>query len=117
MLLEQVSGEYRAGRRDSGGRGPRRPLPAEGFLAGRLRFYSYPLPFTTGDLEGWLRWARGHHPEHAAEIQTLLDSGARMAVSLRAKGDILGILLLGPPASGGQYSPAKSASCASAPSN
>ena len=104
VLLEQVSGEYRALVAIPEDAGPRRPLPARGFLASRLRFYSYPLPFTTGDLDSWLRWARDHYPEHAAEIQTLLDSGARMAVALRAKGDILGLLLLGPPASGGQYS-------------
>ena len=79
-------------------------LPAEGFLANRIRSYSYPLPFTAEDLESWLRWATEHQPKHVAELQTLIDVAARMAVPLRAKGDLLGILLLGPKHSGAAFS-------------
>ena len=87
--------------------GSRYSLPAGGFLENRVRFYSYPLPFSTGDLESWLRWAREHSPAHVREIQSLLDGSARMAVPLRAKGEILGVLLLGPKSDGAQYSSAE----------
>ena len=31
-----------------------------------------PLPFTTADLESWLRWAREHNPRHVREIEVVL---------------------------------------------
>ena len=118
VLLEQRLRGIPPARRDSGRTQVRgaRCLP-DGFLANRLRFYSYPLPFTTGDLDSWMRWARDHYPEHAAEIQTLLDSGARMAVALRAKDEILGMLLLGPPSSGAAVQRRREACCANARSS
>jgi putative ABC transport system permease protein len=107
VLLEHVSGEYRPLVAIPDRHQPRASLPDNGFLLNRLRFYSYPLPFSTGDLESWLRWARDYYPEYAAEIQALLESGDRMAVALRARSEILGVLLLGSPSSGGEYSAAE----------
>ena len=61
------------------------------FFAGRLRFYSYPLPFTTADLEGWLRWAQRAPPGDTwRRFERLTAAGARLAVPLRAKDDLLG---------------------------
>jgi predicted permease len=85
----------------------RHSLPAGGFLANRVRFYSYPLPFTTADLESWLRWARDESPEHVSEIETLLHGGARLAVPLRAKDEMVGMLLVGPKTNGATYSAAE----------
>ena len=100
MLFERDSGGYRAIVASPDEEGSRYSLPAGGFLENRVRFYSYPLPFSTADLESWLRWAREHSPAHVREIQSLLDGSARMAVPLRAKGEILGVLLLGPKSDG-----------------
>ena len=102
-LLEHVAGEYRTLAAAPQGSRAALSLPASGFLANRLRFYSHPLPFTTTDLESWLRWARERSPAHVLEIESLLAGPARMAVPLRAKGEILGVLLLGPKASGAPY--------------
>ena len=71
-------------------------IAADGFLPGRLRFYSYALPFSNSDLDGWLRWATGHHPALEAEIQSLKAAGARLAVPLPAKNDLVGLLVVGP---------------------
>ena len=85
----------------------RHSLPADGFLANRVRFYSHPLPFTTADLESWLRWARDESPGHIAEIESLLRGGARLAVPLRAKDEIVGMLLVGAKTIGATYSTAE----------
>jgi putative ABC transport system permease protein len=79
-------------------------LPSGGFLVNRLRSYSYPLPFTSADLESWLRWARENSPAHAEEIATLAAMGARMAIGLRARDEILGVLVLGAPSGRETYS-------------
>ena len=107
VLLEQISDDVSPIVAVPQEEGSRYSLPAGGFLENRVRFYSYPLPFSTGDLESWLRWARENSPAHIREIQSLLDGSARMAVPLRAKGEILGVLLLGPKSDGTQYSPAE----------
>jgi len=108
MLLENVSGkEYRRA-----AVAPERAiadcsLPAEGFLLNRLRFYAFPLPFNDEDVDAWQRWAKENRPQYLAEIETLKNTGARVAVSLRTKNDILGVLLLGPPEGREAYSPAE----------
>ncbi|MGH9671922.1 MAG: PP2C family protein-serine/threonine phosphatase, partial [Bryobacteraceae bacterium] len=48
-------------------------------------------------LEAWVRWAREFRPGHVAEIERLRNTGARIAVPLRTKNEIVGVLLLGPP--------------------
>jgi hypothetical protein len=70
-------------------------LPANGLLVNRLRWFSTPLPLSEADLDSWLRWAEENKPKHVAEIQTLKQTGARIAVALRTRQEILGVLLLG----------------------
>jgi predicted permease len=88
VLLERVtSGEYR---------GADFSIPARGILINRLQHYPHPLPLTRGDFQVWRRWAGEFRPEHAAEIEALEHSGARIAVPLRSKSEIVGVLLLAP---------------------
>jgi len=88
-LLEKASGPtYRS---DS------LSIPADGFLVNRLKHYPHPLALTGEDFQAWLRWAREFRQEHAPEIERLAGTGARIAVPLRSKSELLGILLLGPP--------------------
>jgi serine phosphatase RsbU (regulator of sigma subunit) len=95
LLLEKGStGEYR---------GASATLPADGFLLGRLRAHASPLPLSTGDYETLLRWAAEHRPAQLAEIETLKTIAARIAVPVRTKDEILGVLLLGPRAAGVEY--------------
>ena len=37
---------------------PRTAFPPAGFLSAGSGYHSFPLPFTTGDIDAWLRWAR-----------------------------------------------------------
>jgi predicted permease len=79
-------------------------LPAQGFLANRIGSYGYPLPLTSDDLESWMRWAGERNERHLDEIRRLRDASVRMAVPLRAKGELLGVLVLGPKTNGEAYS-------------
>ena len=89
LLLEKnAGGEYRC---------PNCAIPADGVLINRLRHYPHPLPLTAGDFQTWERWAREFQSPHVAEIQQLAQSGARMAVPLRTKHELVAVLLLGPP--------------------
>ncbi len=98
ILLENVSGkEFRRAAVTPKRHGPDCSLPAEGFLLSRLRFYAFPLPFDDGDVDAWQRWATENRPQYLAEIEQIRGTGARVAVSLRTKNEILGVLLLGPP--------------------
>jgi len=108
MLLENVSGkEYRRAAVTPEQAAADVSLPAEGFLLNRLRFYAFPLPFDGGDVDAWQRWATENRPQYLAEIEMLKQTGARVAVSLRTKSDILGVLLLGPPEGREAYSRAE----------
>jgi predicted permease len=73
-------------------------IPARGVLANRLARYPHPLPLSGADLSAWLRWARESRPQYVAEIERLEAIGVRMAVPLRTKQGVIGVLLLGPPA-------------------
>ena len=89
MLLEKSGAdEYRYGQWS---------IPAHGLLLNRLKHYPNPMALTSGDFETWLRWARQFRPEHTAELERLGNSGTRMAVPLRTKNEIVGVLLLGAP--------------------
>jgi predicted permease len=89
MLLEKSgTDEYRYGQWS---------IPAHGLLLNRLRHYPNPMALTSDDFETWLRWAKRFRPEHTAELERLGDSGTRMAVPLRTKNEIVGVLLLGAP--------------------
>jgi putative ABC transport system permease protein len=72
-------------------------IPAHGFLLNRLLHYPHPLAFTERDFDVWLRWAREFRPQHVAEIERLSRGGVRMAVPLRTKTEVVGVLLLGAP--------------------
>jgi len=94
-LLERTSSrEYRS---DS------LSIPPDGFLASRLTHYPHPLALTSDDFEAWLRWAREFRPGHAPELERLARTGARIAVPLRSKNELLGIMLLGAPTGRGTY--------------
>lgn len=104
MLLENISGtEYACIAMAPAGEAPCKSLPAPGFLSNRLRFYSLPLPISEADLKTWLIWAIDNKPEHASEIQILADTKTRIAVPLKTKSEILGLLLLGPPLARQEY--------------
>jgi len=82
-------------------------LPAQGVLLNRLKHYPHPLALTDEDIETWSRWAKDFRPEHAAEIEMLGNTGARIAVPLRTKNEIVGVLLLGPPEGRESYTEAE----------
>jgi putative ABC transport system permease protein len=108
LLLEQApGGHYRcvAAAPDPGFRDC--VLPAQGFLVSRLRFHAHPLPVSDADLAAWLEWAEASRRVHVAEIQVLRQVAARIAVPVRARNEIMGVLLLGPPAGREEYSAAE----------
>jgi predicted permease len=72
-------------------------VAGDGFLLRRLHFYPHPLAVAAADFEGWSRWARESRSDYDEEIERLRASGARMAVPLRTKNEVVGIVLLGPP--------------------
>jgi putative ABC transport system permease protein len=78
-------------------------IPGRGLLLNRLRSYAAPLPIAAGDLETWHRWAREHEPRRLAEIEALRKAGVRLALALRTKEDLAGVLLLGARVGGGDY--------------
>jgi putative ABC transport system permease protein len=94
MLLRQTGEDYR---------GESFSLPGRGFLLNRLRNYPHPLALDEADFQAWLRWAGQFKPEHVTEIERIRDSGTRMAVPLRTRSEIVGLLLLGAPAGDGSY--------------
>jgi predicted permease len=72
-------------------------VAADGFLITRLRAYPRPLPFTPNELDALAEWAAAHRPERLDEIRALAAAGVRLAVPLRTRSEILGVLLLGEP--------------------
>jgi serine phosphatase RsbU (regulator of sigma subunit) len=94
VLLEASGDEYRC---------EELSIPARGFLLNRLAHYPHPVAFTDQDFDAWLRWARRFRPRHVAEIERLRQSGVRMAVPLRTKTDLIGVLLLGAPGARARY--------------
>jgi serine phosphatase RsbU (regulator of sigma subunit) len=82
---------------------PSLTVPAPGFLGRRLSSYSYPVPISAADLDSWKRWASAHNPMYLAEIDALSKLDARMVVALKARGEIAGLLILGPPSTRAQY--------------
>jgi predicted permease len=87
-LLEKAGDEYRD---------DDMAIPERGVLLNRLTHYPHPLPLTAGELQAWLTWAREFRPEHTAEVERLAQAGVRMAVALRTRRGIVGVLLLGAP--------------------
>ena len=70
-------------------------VPADGYLISRLRAYPRPLPFAPNELAALAEWAAAHRSERLGEIRALAAAGTRLAVPLRARSEILGVLLLG----------------------
>ncbi len=70
-------------------------VAADGFLIPRLRAYPRPLPFAPTELTALAEWAAAHRPERLDEIRALDAAGVRLAVPLRTRSEILGVLLLG----------------------
>jgi predicted permease len=67
----------------------------DGFLITRLRAYPLPLPFAPNELDALAEWAAAHRPERLDEIRALAAAGIQLAVPLRTRKEILGVLLLG----------------------
>ena len=72
-------------------------VTADGFLITRLRAYPFALPFPPGELTALANWAAVHRPERLDEIRALAAAGVRLAVPLRTRSEILGVLLFGEP--------------------
>jgi sigma-B regulation protein RsbU (phosphoserine phosphatase) len=72
-------------------------VPADGFLITRLRAYPLPLPFVPNELDALAAWAAAHSPDRLDEIRALAAGGIQLAVPLRTRSEILGVLLLGEP--------------------
>jgi len=70
-------------------------VAADGFLITRLRAYPLPLPFAPNELNALADWAAVHRLERLDEIRVLAAAGIRLAVPLRTRSEILGVLLLG----------------------
>ena len=70
-------------------------VAADGFLITRLRAYPLPLPFAPNELDALGEWAAAHRPERLDEIRALAAAGVALAVPLRTRSEILGVLLLG----------------------
>ena len=70
-------------------------MAADGFLITRLRAYPLPLPFAPNDWDAFADWAAAHRPARLDEIRALAAAGVRLAVPLRTRSEILGVLLLG----------------------
>jgi len=70
-------------------------VTADGFLITRLHAYPQPLPFAPNELPALAEWAAAHRRERLDEIRALAAAGIRLAVPLRTRGEILGVLLLG----------------------
>ena len=70
-------------------------MAADGFLIRRLRAYPLPLPFAPDELDALAEWAAVHRPDRLDEIRALAAAGVRLAVPLRTRSEILGVLLLG----------------------
>jgi serine phosphatase RsbU (regulator of sigma subunit) len=90
LLLARTGDEYR---------GSECAIPATGILINRLTHYPHPLPITPGDVHAWRKWATELRPQHLPEIDTLGAAGVRIAVPLRTSNELVGVLLLGSPAS------------------
>ncbi len=70
-------------------------VAANGFLIARLHAYPLPLPFAPKELAALAEWAATHRPDRLDEIRALAAAGIRLAVPLRTRSEILGVLLLG----------------------
>ena len=68
-------------------------LPAKGVLASRLGSLSLPLPLHDADYAAWLRWAEENRPAHVEELRALREAGVRLAMGLRTRKELVGVLI------------------------
>ena len=98
LLLERTSEPVFRRRAAVGAMASAPAGPADGgFLTHRLGAYPLPLPFVAGELGALAEWAAEHRPDRLEEIRWLAAAGVRMAVPLRTRTEMLGVLLLGMP--------------------
>ena len=90
-------------------------VAADGFLITRLRAYPLPLPFAPNELNALAEWAAVHRPERLDEIRALAAADVRLAVPLRTRSEILGVLLLGEGAARRASARTRNRCCAHAP--
>jgi predicted permease len=98
MLLERREGahaDYRCLAAAGTLEGAAPVVAADGFLITRLRAYPRPLPFAPNELAALAEWAVAHRPDRVGEIRALAAAGIQLAVPLRTRSEILGVLLLG----------------------
>jgi hypothetical protein len=102
MLLEKSAASgYRSAA--SSPDAPPLTLPADGFLLNRLRGSEYPLALEAGEIDALRQWASAHRPGRVAEFEALKAAGVRLALALRTKQDVLGVLVLGAPVGRAEY--------------
>jgi sigma-B regulation protein RsbU (phosphoserine phosphatase) len=70
-------------------------VPADGFLITRLQRYPPPLSFAPGELAALAEWAAAHRQDRLDEVRALGDADIRLALPLRTRNEMLGVLLLG----------------------
>jgi putative ABC transport system permease protein len=102
-LLEKAEHAYRCMRAIGAFQSVEWMVPADGFLAGRLAAYPMPLPFEPDELTALTDWAAANRSDRVEEIRRLAQSEVRMAVPLRTRTEIMGILLLGPSRDRGSF--------------
>lgn len=107
ILLESTSGEELRTSAAVPEPGQACSLPKRGMLLSRLASYSAALSIRPEDLDTWQQWAGQYDPRLLPEIATLRSAGARLAVALRTNKEVLGVLLLGAPVEGDQFTPAQ----------
>jgi putative ABC transport system permease protein len=96
VLLEKVDDWYRERIAIGAFASGEWSVPADGFLAGRLAAYPMPLPFDRDELGTLVEWASANRPERLDEIRDLAHRDLRIAVPLRTRTEVMGMLLLGP---------------------
>jgi sigma-B regulation protein RsbU (phosphoserine phosphatase) len=98
VLLERSTGDgYVCAATSPPSAQPVASLQHDGWLSRRLSAYGQALAITAGDLDAALQWSAMHHPAVRDEIARIAAAQVRVAVALRAREDVIGILLLGPP--------------------
>jgi serine phosphatase RsbU (regulator of sigma subunit) len=70
-------------------------VAADGFLIRRLRAYPLPSAFAPADWNAFTDWAAVYRRDQIDEIRALAAAGVRLAVPLRTREEIVGVLLLG----------------------
>ena len=96
VLLEKVDDAYRGRIAIGAFASGEWTVPVDGFLAGRLAAYPMPLPFDRDEFGALAEWASANRPERLDEIRALAQRDVRVAVPLRTRTEVMGILLLGP---------------------